>query len=251
MVTPNSIRSTENAARDVWGGPSCQVNVGQSERMASTLGGGILLSVGLIRGGLRGLVMAGLGAALVYRGQTGHCHLYDAIGANTAEEGHGKFDSVPAHAGVRVEESITINALPVTLYHFWHDYNNLPKFMGAIESVTDLGGSRSHWVAAGPLGLKLQWNAELYNDMPGELIAWRSLKGSQIDVAGSVHFTKAPDGLGTEVRVNQKINPPGGKLGVAVAKLIGEDPAAQLRDDLQRFKHLVETGELAAMDGGA
>lgn len=251
MATPDSIRMTENAARQVGAERvSRHVNVGQTERMASTIGGGVLLAAGLMRGGLKGLVTAGLGAALIYRGQTGHCHLYDAIGANTAEEGHGEFDSVPAHAGVRIEESITINALPSTLYHFWREYSNLPLFMGKIESVTDLGGGRSHWVANGPMGLKVEWDSELHNDIPGVLIAWRSLEGSQIDTAGSVHFNEVPGG-GTEVRVNQKINPPGGRLGIAVAKLIGEDPTAQLREDLLKFKHLVESGELAAVSGGA
>jgi len=221
------------------------VNVGQAERLASTIGGGVLLAAGLVRGGFKGLVTAGLGAALVYRGQTGHCSLYDAIGANTAEQDHGPSDSVPAQSGVRVEESITINALPNTLYRYWRDYNNLPKFMGRIESITDLGGGRSHWVASGPLGLRVEWDAELHNDMPGEMIAWRSLDGSQIDTAGSVHFGEAPGGGASLVRLNQKINPPGGKLGVAVAKLFGADPAAQLRDDLLRFKQLVESGQLA------
>jgi uncharacterized membrane protein len=158
---------------------------------------------------------------------------------------------VPAHAGVRVEESITINALPNTLYRFWHDYDNLALFMSSIESVTDLGGGRSHWVAVGPMGVKVEWDAELHNDIPGELIAWRSLPGSQLETAGSVHFDRSNDGGGTTVRVNQKINPPGVKLGVAAAKLIGEDPSARLRDDLLRFKQLVESGELAAIDGAS
>jgi uncharacterized membrane protein len=246
MVTPDSIRSTENAAREVWAARSSQsVNVGQTERLVSTVGGGVLLAAGLFRGGLKGLVAAGLGAALVYRGQTGHCCLYDAIGANTAEQGHGPADSVPAQAGVRIEESVTIGALPNTLYRFWRNYENLPKFMSSIESVTDLGGGRSHWVASGPLGVQLEWDAELHNDMPGEMLAWRSLDGSQVDVAGSVHFDEAPGGGATSVRVNQKVNPPGGRLGVAVAKLFGADPAAQLRANLLRFKQLVESGRLA------
>lgn len=246
MVTPDSIRSTENAAREVWAARGSQsLNVGQTERLVSTVGGGVLLAAGLLRGGFKGLVAAGVGAALIHRGQTGHCQLYDAIGANTAEQGHGPADSVPAQAGVRVEESITINALPNTLYRYWHDYDNLPKFMSHVESVTDLGGGRSHWVAKGPLGLPVEWDAELHNDMPGEMLAWRSLDGSQIDTAGSVHFGEAPGGGAALVRLNLKINPPGGKLGVIVAKLFGTDPAAQLRADLIRFKELVESGRLA------
>ena len=123
--------------------------------------------------------------------------------------------------------------------------------MSDIESVTDLGGGRSHWVAKGPMGLTLEWDAELHNDMPGEMLAWRSLDGSQIDTAGSVHFDEAPGGGAALVRVNQKINPPGGKLAVAAAKLFGVDPAARLRDDLLRFKQLVESGRLVEPSGDA
>jgi uncharacterized membrane protein len=97
--------------------------------------------------------------------------------------------------------------------------------------------------------MDLEWDSEIHNETPNELIAWRSLDGGGLDVAGSVRFTPVPGGRGTVVRVNQKINPPGGLLGVAVAKLLGRDPESMIREDLRRFKQLMEAGELANVEG--
>jgi uncharacterized membrane protein len=224
------------------------INVGEDERLLSKIGGGLLVGIGLMRGGPKGLILAGLGGALLYRGATGHCSLYHALGANTAEEERGPMDSVPAQTGVRVEEAVTVNRTPEELFRFWRDYSNLPKFMADVESVTGQG-VHSHWVARGPLGRTLQWDAEIHNEIPGELIAWRSLDGGDLDTAGSVHFTAAPGGRGTVVRINQKFDPPGGKLGIAVAKLLGRDPAGQIRESLSRFKQLMEAGEIATTQG--
>ena len=183
-------------------------------------------------------------------GSTGHCSLYQALGANTAAgDEQGPFDSVPARHGVKVEESITIEKSPNEVYQYWRDYANLPRFMENIESVSEIGPDRTHWVMKAPMGLTLEWDSEIYNDRPGELIAWRSLEGAQVETAGSVHFTPAPGGRGTEVRVSQKMNPPGGKLGVGLAKLFGQDPANQTSGNLRRLKQILETGEIATVEG--
>jgi len=248
MVSVAEIRSREESARGAWG-PAGPINVGRNERLASQVGGGVLMAAGLLRGGWKGLVAAGLGGALLYRGATGHCSLYQALGASTADDGRGPADSVPAQAGVRVEEAVTIDRPAEELFRFWRDDANKTKFMGDIESVTPLGDDRSRWVMRAPLGVKLQWDAEVYNETPNEMIAWRSLEGGDIDTAGSVHFTAAPGGRGTEVRLNQKFNPPGGRLGVAVARLLGHDPETQAREDLRRLKQLMEAGEIPTVEG--
>jgi uncharacterized membrane protein len=248
MVSAEMIRARQEAAHDEWRPGGLPINVGQAERLACNIGGGVLVAVGLLRGGLRGLVTAGLGGALLYRGATGHCSLYHAIGASTADA-HGPSDSVPAQAGVRVEEAVTINRPAEELFRFWRDYANVPRFMSEVESVTVLGGNRAHWVIKGPFGSRLEYDAETHNEDPGRMIAWRSLEGGDLDVAGSVHFTPAPGGRGTEVRLNQKINPPLGKVGVAVAKLLGHDPRTQAREDLRRLKQLMEVGEIVTNEG--
>ena len=249
MVTTSTVRASQRLMHAMDEGKTT-VNVGQVERLASEVGGGVLILAGLMHGGVKGLTIAALGGGLLYRGATGHCHLYDALGANTAAgDEQGPFDSVPARRGVKVEESITIGRSPEEVYRYWRDYTNLPKFMENIASVSEIGHDRTHWVMTAPLGLTLEWDSEIYNDKPGELIAWRSLEGAQVDTAGSVHFIAAPGGRGTEVRVSQKMNPPGGKASVALAKLFGQDPANQTRGNLRRLKQILEAGEIATVKG--
>ncbi len=254
MVTAYTIRNYEEAARKSGlqqeENASGTVNVGETERTVSKLGGGVLIGAGLLKGGFKGLLMAGLGGVLLYRGKTGHCSLYEALGAHSLESYEpGRFDSVSAQHGVRVEEAVTINRSPEEVYKFWRDHKNLPRFMGMIESVTSTDGIHSHWVAAGPMGVTLEWDAEIYNETPNEMIAWRSLDGSQIDTAGSVHFRPAPGGRGTEVHVNQKFDPPGGQAALLLAKLFRQDPETQTREDLRRLKQILEAGEVATVKG--
>jgi uncharacterized membrane protein len=177
--------------------------------------------------------------------------MYEAAGINTAGTAASKnpIVSVPAGHGIKVEQSIIINRSPEELYQFWRRFENLARFMNHLESVTTTGGNRSHWVAKAPAGSKIEWDAEIYNEKENELIAWRSLEGSQVDNAGSVHFTPAAGGGGTEVRVVLKYDPPGGAIGAAVAKLFGEEPSQQIEEDLRRLKQLMEIGAVSKTEG--
>jgi uncharacterized membrane protein len=217
------------------------------ERWLSVLGGTALGLFGLSRRSLGGLALGALGGSLVYRGLSGHCACYQALGISTAEE-HGPATSVPAGHGVKVEESITVNKPAAELFRFWRNFENLGRFMDHLESVR-VEGHRSHWVACGPLGTRVEWDAEIINERPNEVIAWRSLPGSEIDTAGSVHFRPLPGDRGTEVRVSLKYDPPAGKVGAAVARLFGQSPQSRVREDLRRFKQFMETGEVATTAG--
>jgi uncharacterized membrane protein len=135
------------------------------------------------------------------------------------------------------------------VYWFWRDFENLPRFMTHLIDVDTTTDGRSHWVARGPLGIKFEWDAEIFADIPGEAIGWKSLDGSDVDTAGSVHFRQLPHGRGTEVRVSLKYDPPLGKVGTAVAKLFGEAPEQQIRDDMRRLKQILEAGEIPTVDG--
>jgi uncharacterized membrane protein len=219
------------------------VNVGDTERWLSMIGGGALAAFGLSRGGLGGLALAGAGGLLAYRGFTGHCSLYGSLGINTAETGPAT--SVPAGQGFRVEKRLRINRSPEDLFHFWRNLGNLPRIMKHLRSVTSTGGNRSHWVAEAPLGMSVEWDAEIINERPNELIAWRTLEGSSVDSAGSVHFQRAPGG-GTDLIVVLKYQPPAGQLGAALASAFGENPERQIEEDLRRFKQMMETGATAA-----
>ncbi len=145
--------------------------------------------------------------------------------------------------------SITVNRPADDAYRFWRDFENLPRFMFHLESVRVSGERRSHWIARAPLGRTVQWDAEIVEDRPGEVVAWRSAAGATVPNSGSVRFTPAPGGRGTEVRVEIDYSLPGGKLGAAVAKLFGEEPEQQVRDDLRRFKQVLEAGEVTRSEG--
>jgi uncharacterized membrane protein len=153
-------------------------------------------------------------------------------------------DVQPAHA----VKAVTINRPPDEVYRFWRNLGNLPAFMNFLESVEVLDDRRSHWVARLPLGGVIEWQAEIVADRPGELIAWRTLPGARVAHTGEVRFVRAPAGRGTEVRVFMLFQPPGGPLGVTVARLFGRAPAVQIAQDLRRFKQVMETGEVVHSD---
>ena len=227
-----------------------RVNVGETERWVSAIGGGALALYGLTRGNLPGVALALLGASAVFRGTTGHCYAYEAAGINTAgTEGDNPNVSVRGGHGVKVEKSLTINRPPAELFRYWRNFENLPRFMKHLEEVRVTGDATSHWVAKGPAGTSVEWDAEVYNEKENELIAWRSLEGSEVDNAGSVHFEAAPGGRGTQVKVVLKYDPPAGLLGSLVAKLFGESPEQQVDEDLRRFKQLMEAGEVSTTEG--
>lgn len=150
---------------------------------------------------------------------------------------------------IRITASMSINRPPAECYAFWRDFANLPRIMQHLESVTVLDDRRSHWRAKAPAGSTVEWDAELIEDHPNELIAWRSVEGAQVFNEGSVRFQAAPKGHGTVVRIALRYLPPAGALGAAVARLLGEEPEVQVRDDLRRFKRYVETGDDICTDG--
>jgi uncharacterized membrane protein len=242
-VTNISGQTGQDAGRD------SDVNVGQTERWISGLAGGALALYGLTRRTWGGAVLALVGGTLIHRGSTGHCYMYQATGFNTAEGTDNPLVSVPAGHGIKVEKSITINRSPEELYRFWRNFENLPRFMNHLESVRTTEGNRSHWVAKAPAGSTVEWDAEIYNEKEGELIAWRSLEGADVDNAGSVRFEPATGGRGTTVRVTLKYDPPGGAIGALFAKLFGEEPSQQIEEDLRRFKQVMEAGEAATTEG--
>jgi uncharacterized membrane protein len=216
-----------------------KINVGDGERLVSGIFGGLLALHGLKRGGFAGYLLAALGGSLVYRGATGQCSMYKAMGINTATEGKG------VQQGILFEKSVEINKSPDELYNFWRNFENLPRFMDHLESVKCITDTHSHWVAKAPAGMKVEWGAEIINDIPGEKIAWQSLPDADVRNAGTVIFEDAGEGR-THVRVRIQYLPVAGLLGDAIAKLLGENPAQQVEEDLNRFKELVESGDIDA-----
>jgi uncharacterized membrane protein len=150
---------------------------------------------------------------------------------------------------------VVIDCEAAALYRFWRDLENLPQFMEHIESVQTYGNNRSHWVAKGPAGKSVEWDAEITAEIPDRMIAWASLPGADVPNSGSVTFERAPGDRGTILRVELTYQPPGGFLGHAMAKIFGEAPDQQMRSDLRRLKRVVEVdrplGNTAAPSGGS
>lgn len=223
-------------------------NVATVERIASVIAGGALAYYGLKRRSPAGVAMAALGGDLLRRGATGHSYFYRAFGVRTAPK-NGASVSVPYEQGIRVDRSLTVNQPREEVFRFWRDLENLPRFMQHLECVKVIDGRRSHWVALAPAGRTVEWDAEIINEIENELIGWRSLEGSGVDNAGSVHFADAPGGRGTRVKVELQYNPPGGPVGAAIAKLFGREPGRQVEEDLRRFKSIMEAGEIPTTEG--
>jgi uncharacterized membrane protein len=196
-------------------------NRSETERRLSIGGGLLAAAAGLRRGGLPGLLMTGLGAALLYRGSK----------------------DMFAGAAPRLRAAVTIDRGPTELYSYWRDFSNLARFMRYIEEVRPLDdqGTRSHWVAQVPMAGRIEWNSEVTADVPDERIAWRSVEGSEVETEGEVRFRATP--RGTEVEVEMRYQPPG-TAGAAAAHLARGLTKKMLAEDMQRFKSLMETGEI-------
>ena len=208
-----------------------------TERWASVIGGSAMVLLGLQQRSLRGVLTAIAGGSLAYHGLQNEKSLPDVVS-----------EAVGLNKVIRAERTVTINKPAEELYNYWHDFANLPTFMKHVRAVTVIDLRRSHWVANAPMGQSIEWDADLVDDRPNELIAWASVEGAAVEHSGFVRFKPTGD-RGTEVKVVIEYNPPGGVLGSALAKLFGEEPEQQIGDELNRFKQLMEAGEIATTEG--
>jgi len=233
LMFPDDVRESRARSRR---------NLSELERWASIAAGAGLTVYGMSRLKRNGWLYAGIGALLVRRGVTAHCDVYEAFGLNTAADPDDTRAALGGPRGVSVLESVTINRSIEELYRFWKNLENLPYFMRHLESVERVTDTISHWRAKGPAGTIFEWDAEIFNELPNKLIAWRSLDGADVVSAGSVNFDSA-EPHGTRVTVHLQYSPPGGKIGAAVARWLGSDAETGIREDLRRFKQMVETAD--------
>ncbi len=230
------------------------VNVNDQERMISGAAGAVLALLGVSRRSIPGLLLAAIGGSLIYRAATGHCHMYEALGIDTAhppraDDGGSAPPEAYFNRSIQVCHAFTVNRTPEELYDYWRRLENLPHILSYLESVTVLDERRSHWVAKGPLDMKWEWDAEIINDERPRVIAWRSVGNADVDNAGSVQFIEGPQGRGTEVKVVIDYIPTGGRFGQIIAKVLGRDPSAVVREGLRDFKRFMETGETPTTEG--
>ena len=244
MGTPyNGITSDESwdNLRRHEGGSS---GTGKTGRVIAGLAGATLMALSFRKRRLRPLLLP-VATGLISRALTGKPAVkLEKLGKGSRKRRTSPVASVGRGKGIKVEESVIINRPVVEVYRFWRNFENLPRFMDHLESVTVIDENTSHWVAKGPAGSSIDWDAVIHNEIDDELIAWRTLPGAEVSSAGSVHFTPVGEGA-TEVRVVLSYDPPAGRLGAAVAKLLGEEPAEQVSEDLRRLKQVMDAGETA------
>lgn len=219
------------------------LSLNDSESLLALGAGVALLLGGASRRSLAGACVALSSAPLLYRGVTGRWPaLLDgrANGDTRAALGGGR--------GVHVREAIRLEVPVAEAYRFWRRFENLPRFMAHLVSVTQTTDRQSHWVAAGPAELTVEWDAEIINDVENEVIGWRSLPGADVVSAGSVNFRPGRNGVGCEVSVHLQYALPTGRAAAWAASLLGSEPSQLIREDLRRFKQLLETGEIARSD---
>ncbi|MGE4163125.1 MAG: SRPBCC family protein [Vicinamibacterales bacterium] len=206
------------------------------------LGTGIaLLAAGLSRRATTGACLAASAAPFLYRGVSGRWPdiVSHGLGADSTKAALG------GSRGVHVREAIRLEKPVGEVYRFWRQLDQLPRFMLHLERVTETGEGKSHWVAKGPGDVPIEWDAEIVNEREDSLLAWQSLPGSDVVSAGSVTFSPVRQGRSTEVRVHLRYSPPAGRTGAWIAALFGREPSQTIREDLRRFKQLLEAGEIA------
>jgi uncharacterized membrane protein len=255
------------------------INVGQIERQLSVAAGAALVLYALINRSRASWITAPLGAALIWRGQTGHCPVYQALNVNTAQsqgtwqhnsgmqnnyrgQSNGGLQQIPIQrqdqqqqnqqqpsSSIEIRRSVTVNKPATELYNFWRKLENLPQFMQHLDQVTQTSEKSSHWHAKVAGGIPVEWDAEITEDMPGKRIAWRTKPDSQVQQVGVVAFKENSNGRGTVVDVDIRYTPPGGIIGETFGRLLNGVTTQQVENDINRFKSLMETGEIPTTEG--
>lgn len=209
----------------------------QTEDLVALGAGALLLLTGASKRSVLGACLIATSAPLLYRGVTGRWPVFTPNDGNTRR-------ALAGDRGIHVRESCRL-AVPVAeVYRAWRKLEQLPRFLSHLESVSETPDGRSHWVAKGPAGTRVEWDAEIINELDNKLLAWRSLPESDVATAGAVTFDELHDGRGTQVNVDLQYAPPAGKVGAAVAWPFGREPSQTIREDLRHLKHWLEAGEV-------
>lgn len=224
-----------------------QNNVGTLERVASAAGGALLLVLGLGRRSLGGISLAATGGALLFRGVTGFCPVNAAVGRDSTEAAGAEPRD---RSTLEIQTTVTVQKPRADVYAFWRRLENLPAFMEHIEDVRQTNERLSHWAAVVPkTDRRIEWDAELQAIEENRRLSWRSVEGSEIENAGEVRLEDAPGGRGTEVHVRISYRPPAGAAGHAVARLLNPAFEQMVKEDIRRFKNVIEAGETPTTAG--
>jgi uncharacterized membrane protein len=217
-----------------------EISYSDVERWVTLATASALIAYGFTRRSLPGMCLAVAAAPIAYKGLAGTWPLVN--GASTSDDTRV---ALSANRGIHVREAIRLEKPLAEVYRFWRSFENLPRFMRHLRRVTDLGNNRSHWEANGPAHMKVEWDAEIINEVENSVIGWRSLPGSDVVTAGSVNFSTVRGGRSTQVAVHLQYSPPAGRAGAMLATIFGRNPAHMIREELRHLKQLLEAGEIA------
>lgn len=205
-------------------------------RVLAGIAGGALLVQGLRKRGMIGRSLSAVGIGLLTRA------LGNALPGQLVSLG------AVGKRSIGVEKTIAIDAPADQVWELWSNFENFPRFMTHLREVRKLDEGRSHWVAAGPAGIPVEWDAIVTDWVPRQFIGWASVEGSEIENTGQVRFRSTPAGA-TEIDVRLEYRPPAGAAGHAVASLLGRDPKGAMDDDLVRLKSLLEEEKTRGDEG--
>ena len=230
------------------------VNVHHNERLASALAGGLALAWGLSRRSTIGTAAALIGSGLVYRGVSGHCHTYHALGVSTADDGEARrllpsLHAEPLARGRHFEviREVTILKSPAEIYAAWKQPETLARIMGHFARIESVSERVSRWTIEDPLGRSHSWEVELVEDVPNERLRWQSREGSQLIKRGTLDLRAAPGDRGTEARLHLHFERPVGLLGDVLVKVLGPVPGAVAQRALRNLRSLLEAGEIPSL----
>jgi uncharacterized membrane protein len=229
------MRKMQTTVQEITHRPS----IGALERVAALTTATAVVAYGLSRRNLPGVCLAAAATPLAYRGLSGE---WPRVGNSYSPRGITR-TALGGNRGIHVRESVRLEKPIDEVYRFWRNLENLPQFMNYLEGVTDLGSGRSRWVAKGPAGTRVKWDAEIINEVENQLIGWQSLPGGDVTTAGSVNFDTVRNGRSTEVSVHFQYAPPASRAGSLLAMIFGREPSQTVREDLRRLKQLLEAGE--------
>lgn len=169
--------------------------------------------------------------------------------ASVRSKSSNHFAASPSAPDAYVTSSVIVNRSAQECYEFWRNPANLTQISTMLESVTAVDERTSRWVARGVAGQKIEWQSRITADAPGDRIAWRATEGGSLYHAGIVSFQKATGGRGTLVNATMHFKVPGGRAALSLARVLGVDPRREVREDLRRFKQLLEAGEIPTTRG--
>ncbi|WP_226006634.1 SRPBCC family protein [Natrinema salinisoli] len=236
--------------REPLHGPNSESSRGSLERggrIAAATVGGAIVALGIKRRSLGGAAAALAGGWLLYRGLVGGRSGDESFDTDSAS-GDGRLDAVDASDAVETTRSTTIGASPDEVYERWREPETMSRLYGGLFDVTARDEDRWHWTASGPLGATVSWDTQVVEDRPGDCLRWESHENAPVSNEGQVRFREAPAGRGTELTFRFRFEPPGGSVGAAVTKRLEIVPESLAAVVLDRFKSLVETGEIPTLE---